>query len=618
MQLTDQVLNVTDNVAWIKGKHSVKAGFYLERMARNNVMPFTYGTMGTYYFGSDTANPYDTGYPTSNLLLGTVQAYGEDSQVFWNHAHYNQPEWYVQDSWRVSRRVTLDLGIRFQYPGTNSAEGATLGLFDRGNYDVNKSGQLLYPAVVNGQNVSANRVTGAVYQLARGGSFDPLSYSANGSPYSGMVQSRDTAFATPGLTVGPRAGFAWDVLGNGKLALRGGFGIFYSRALNTDISSGPITAPPVFQAPLYYNNSFTQLPTALGFLSPQNVFAGPSYKNPSTYNWSFGIQRNLGKGIILDVAYVGNVVHNKFVQLDANGVAPYTTWTPSVGANRAYVDPTTGGKAFYTANLIRPTVGYGAINTTCSCGAANYNSLQTQVNRRFGKRLQFGANLTWSKTMSYTRGPWTPDSLSYAEVANSRPRVVNVNYSYRVPDGSRIWKNPVTKVLLDGWRFNGITKILSGTPLTVNCTAQGAPIGYWTGTPTGGIPFRCQMDSSNPFLPAGSAVPANAPGGRYVPLNAANFTLPPATSLGIGNTPPTLFHGSGFQNFDFSILKDIRLGKESRVLEFRAEAYNVFNHFNPGNPNTALSLNYATGVNTNANFGTITTEIGQPGAWPWR
>ncbi len=239
---------------------------------------------------------------------------------------------------------------------------------------------------------------------------------------------------------------------------------------------------------------------------------------------------------------------------------------------------------------------------------ANYNSLQTQVNKRFGKRWQFGSNWTWSKTMSYgTRSPWTPDRLQYAEVSGDRPQAVSVNYSYRIPDGSRFWKNQFTQVVLDGWHINGITKFLSGNPLTVTCTAASAPIGYWTGTPTGGIPFRCQMSSSDVFLPSSSPLPATAPAGRYYPINVANFSLPPATSLGIGNTPPTLFFGPGYERFDFTLFKDIRLGKESRVLELRAEAYNVFNHFNPGNPNTALTLNYANGANTNAAFGTITT-----------
>jgi hypothetical protein len=611
IDIRDQTGNVIDNLSWIHGSHSAKFGFYFERMSRNIGVPYTYGTMGKYFFGADSANPYDSGYPYSNLLLGSVQAYGEDSTAPTNHARYNQIDWYGQDSWRVSRRVTLDLGVRFQYPGTISVLDATASMFDASRYNAAQAGQLLYPAVVNGQSVSINRVTGAVYQLARQTSFDPLSYPANGNPYSGMVVRQQQAFNNPGLVAAPRAGFAWDVLGNGKLALRGGFGVFYGRALTVDISSNLLLAPPSFQSPVHYNTTFPQLLNDQGFLSPQNVYAGPDYKLPATYNWNIGAQRDLGRGMILDVAYVGNAVHHKFVQLDTNGVAPFTTWTPAGGVNPLYLDPTTGGKAFYNASLIRPIAGYGSISTTCSCGESNYHSLQTQVNRRFGKRLQFAANWTWSKTMSYTRGPWTPDSLSYAEVTGSRPQIVNLSYTYLIPNGSRIWRNSVTRAVLDGWHFNGITKFLSGNPLTVACTAQNAPIGYWTGTPTGGIPFRCQMASSDPFLPAGAARPANAPEGRYYPLNAANFSLPGPATLGIGNTPPTLFYGPGLENTDFSLLKDVRLRNESRVIEFRAQAFNVFNHFNPGNPNTSLSLGFLNGQNTNANFGTISTAVGQ-------
>ena len=310
---------------------------------------------------------------------------------------------------------------------------------------------------------------------------------------------------------------------------------------------------------------------------------------------------------------MGNAAHNRWLNYDVNGVAPLTDWTPTGGANPAYLDPSRAGAAFYTANLLRPYSGYGTILMSCSCMNSHYNSLQTQLNRRFSKRLQFGLNWTYSKTLTYqTRSQWLPDKLQFAEVSGDRPQVVNANYSYQVPDGSRIWKNHFTQAVLDGWRFNGITKLMSGTPLTVTCGANGAPIGYWTGTPTGTIPFRCQMANSDPFLPSGSALPANAPRGLYYPLNAANFSLPGPRSLGIGNTPPTLFLGPGFANFDFSLMKDVRLGTDGkRTLEFRAEAYNVLNHFNPGNPNTSLSLNYSNGANTNANFGSITTAVGQ-------
>ncbi len=221
---TDQSTNFIDNVSWIEGSHSLKFGFYFERMARNVSVYETDGPMGKYWFGSDTANSFDTGYPYSNMFVGSVQSYGQDNTKYIDHDRYNQIEWFAQDSWKISRHVTLDLGVRFQYPGSNSSLGATLSLFDGSDYNAQQSGRLLFPALVNGQNVSIDPVTGAVYQLARAGFFDPASYAANGSPYSGMIQKQNQIFNNPGLSIGPRVGFAWDVFGNGKMALRGGFG----------------------------------------------------------------------------------------------------------------------------------------------------------------------------------------------------------------------------------------------------------------------------------------------------------------------------------------------------------------------------------------------------------
>jgi hypothetical protein len=142
--------------------------------------------------------------------------------------------------------------------------------------------------------------------------------------------------------------------------------------------------------------------------------------------------------------------------------------------------------------------------------------------------------------------------------------------------------------------------------MTISCTAQSAPIGWPNGTPTGGIPMRCQM-GGDLWLPSGTAAPATADPRLWYPLNAASFALPPGATLGFGNTPPTLTYGPGFENIDLAISKQFQLAKEaSRVLEFRIETFNTLNHFNPSNPNTSLTLNYATGVNTNAAFGTIT------------
>src|SRR5262249_47590664 len=155
-----------------------------------------------------------------------------------------------------------------------------------------------------------------------------------------------------------------------KTAFRGGWGIYYARAHSVDnigaqgVGTGPQAAPPLFKAPIFLNTTFDSLAGAQAYYTPHNVHAGVlDYPAPSTYNWSLGIQQDLGWGTILDVTYVGNVNHHFFTlnSIDQNAVPPYTTWTPAGGPNPKFLDPTSsnGGRgAFYSTNLIRSMVGY--------------------------------------------------------------------------------------------------------------------------------------------------------------------------------------------------------------------------------------------------------------------
>jgi len=546
--------------------------------------------------------------------------------------------------------LSLDYGMRFSIIPQTYSDGATLGLFDRTLYDATKTGQLLFPkctvalpasgACPVTSTVAVNPITGDTYSGGLVGLFDPKSYAADSTPYSGIrTFPNGRLFDTQPVQLGPRFGFAYDVFGNGKLAIRGAFGIFYQRCCDVDdIASsgsgvGPMKWPPLFQAPAYYNTTFARLATAQAFLGPLSFYGGSTKMlNPNTYNWNLNVQRDLGLGFMMEVAYVGNAFrHGMGQSWNQNPIPVGTTWSPTGGTcnavgnctgtlNPAYINPANTAQPLHI-NLIRSKIGFNGAQdllTYTSSGTSNYHSLQVQVNRRFGRNFTLGSNWTWQKTTVYSQNQYRPFSAQ-KEVRN-RKQAANINFTYEIPNVARIFgRNALTDGVLGGWRLDTVMTILSGNPMTVTCSnPSNAPGGYPNGQAgvSGALPFHCAM-LGEVFLPEGSTpsasgYPATVAPRLWYPINLKSFRLPGLDTYGYGNTPPQLFWGPSFFNMDLSAVKSFRLFKEGYELQLRADATNVLNRFNPGDPNTTLQYNFATGAQSNANFGTITS--GQGGA----
>ncbi len=251
--------------------------------------------------------------------------------------------------------------------------------------------------------------------------------------------------------------------------------------------------------------------------------------DPTVNSWSFGVQRDIGYGFVLEAAYVGNNSHHaNGTNFNQNGISPDTVWspnggtcaTPAVGStgtgqlampgggyctgslNPIYVNPVATSTPL-PINLVRSFPGFyngiADITTFTANGGSTYNSLQEQLNKRFGKSVRFSSNWTWQKTTETNPNQYLPSQL--VKVVSGRKQVVNIQLNYSVPSATRfLGKSWLVRGVTEGWKIDAVLSYFSGNPDGVSCSIQsGTPQGAFSGQDGvgSGVPYRCSINRTN-------------------------------------------------------------------------------------------------------------------------
>ncbi len=590
LNTTHKTFTINDNITKIRNSHIFKAGFYYDFYFRgasdNTIIPF-----GKFDFGRDTNNPLDTNYAYSNTVLGIFRSYTETTKRPFAEWRLSNIEWFAQDTWKVTRRLTLDYGIRFMLVAPIWEDQNRISGFLPSAWNPAQAVKLIQPKMVAGARVGVDPVTGAIYPATAIGYVAP----GAGNPSNGMV-SPLTDNSLPrglvqnrGVQYAPRLGFAWDVTGNGKTAVRGGFGMFYNRQnLDSQILAHAFLPPIVSNPEVTYGTLDTFL-SAAGLSSTQNVQGVDMIgKIPTVYNWSLTVQKDIGFGTVVEAGYVGSGGRHLMWQRDLNPIP--------LGANfqTNNIDPTT--KKAYAKPFLVPYTGYNDLIYREWGASSNYHSLQVTANRRFANGFQFGAAWTWSKSMDYNSGDQsTVSALLPVRVWNyglsdfDRTHIFKLNWLWELPK-LRISNKAIDRVI-NHWQLSGMASFVSGNPMSVGYgTTTAVDV---TGTPTQGA--RIQV-LSNPIIPKGERT-----FDEY--FNTKAFRMPAVGTF--GNAARTVIRGPGMNNWDMHLFKTIPVNERMRF-QIRCETYNTFNHTQFSGLDTNARFDPATGEQVNARFGELT------------
>ena len=572
---------IRDDVSWTKGAHQIKFGFSwaLYKKAQdwfaNTQGNFNFNGSFTTPTGCTASDTQACGLDFADYLLGYSQQYTENAVKSAGHWNNISPAAYIQDNWRVNNRLTLNLGLRWDgIPHT---------------YEANEKTANFYPNLYNPANAAViNTVngtictavgpgcTGATPAAAFGTSPDPilagLQFYTNGMGIGGKNGIPKNLVKNYWAKFGPRVGFAYDLTGQGKTVIRGGFGIMYERIQGNDMyntaNNTPFNASPTLNnvslsnPGLNVENGSVITPAALPILAVGQTGITNDYPPPVSYQYSIGVQRSLNTRTVLSVSYVGSQSRDQNFYQEVN--LPPITSIPTLLAPGAP-----------NINTLYNYSGYGPIRLAYDAAEGHYNSLQVDLHGNVRRDLQVQFGYTYAKAVDATTSTGSGGDLNnltnpYAgwrydsgPSIYDRRNVMFVNFVYDIPF-LRNSSSRMLKTLVGGWSLSGIVTAQTGAPLNIGVNGNNA---------ASIIPNSGNRPNLNGSVRYPKTVAAW--------FDPASFTAPVCATGPdcYGNLPHNLVRGPGRDNWNLSLFKSFVIS-ESRGsrFEFRAESFNTWNH----------------------------------------
>lgn len=642
-----------DNLTWVKGNHTLKVGADFRNVHETGPNSFfsrreesldTFITSTAFSLVNPPSNdPCLSPLPNGGLdfsnctLDNAATAYygfvGQDfAGEYFNKSGARQPsdnkffrqheyDFFGQDTWKIRRNLTLNLGLRYQLDGVPYEENA------------NFSNLLRDPSTFQfGQSIT---------------------FSLVGPGTGNSLYKQDYS------NIEPRVGVSWDPFGDGKTSVRAAFGIFHDRLFGNEFGNARgnppfeqdyITFPFDTITNLFAPPGVIDVPTVAPTTTPSPVVVDDSqlapilfdvhFRNPASNNWNFGVQRELPGNNVLDVAYVGSEAHHLFRNMDGNPpdpslvnqlVAfcsdPNNSFVNQFGRTRHCTPSQVSGISLYVGGLGPNDSGRLPFNAVAnnafvqpfyqrSNANSVYNALQLKVTHRMSYGLQFQGSYTWAHGIDDGADPLAPAAGNRTFPRNSRDlaldrgnsdydvrQVAVINYIWEMPfgRGKAHFNSGAVGRILEGWQLSGITSLQTGHPFEVRgrVDSMRSGISDWAYLTPGQSPYS-----------APQGCPQDPTLGKIYFKNPCAFTEP-VVGGGPTNVGRNQFYGPGAVNFNAAFAKTTSITERVK-LELRFEGYNIFNHprfTNPGADAASLGNLLDSGL-----FGIITSTVSQPDA----